>query len=293
MSPLFSSLFALFFAGSRGAAAGLPAGQAVVTVNGTPILQSEVMERLWKRHGPQTLDEMIDELLLRQAAAKRGLKVDSADVDKRVAKLEDQFGSRALLLAQLEQADSSLAKVRADLADEILRERLIAQAKGLLVAAAELEEAFQKNKDKLGRPEAVHLRHILVETADEAKDVVVKLKSGADFKALARERSLAASGKAVGGDYGFVARGMLPSEIDQIAFAMKPGETRIVPGPRGQHVLQVLEARPAKPVRLAEVKDDLRELLLTEKIRKAAPDYLRELRRQAEIKTPGAAPPAP
>jgi parvulin-like peptidyl-prolyl isomerase len=103
---------------------------------------------------------------------------------------------------------------------------------------------------------------------------------------------LAASGKAAGGDYGFVARGMLPAEIDDIAFAMKTGEIRIVPGPRGFHVLQVLEKRPAKVAVFAEVKDDLRDMLLAEKIKKAAPEYLAELRHKADIKPGDAAPAA-
>jgi parvulin-like peptidyl-prolyl isomerase len=136
------------------------------------------------------------------------------------------------------------------------------------------------------------LHHILVATESDAKAIVEKIKSGADFKTLAREKSLAASGKAAGGDYGFVARGMLPPEIDEIAFGLKPGEIKIVPGPRGSHILQVLEMRPAKPATFAGIKDDLRDMLMAEKIKKAAPSYLTELRQKAEIKASDAVPDA-
>ncbi len=290
MNAICASLALLLAA--RAAAAPVGSDQVLVRVNGVPIRQSEVVERLLKRYGAQAVDEMIDETLLRQAAKKEGITADDAEVNRRLTKLQDQFGSRDLFISQLEQAGSSLAKVKDDLADEIVRERLVIKAKGLSVSADELKKAFDENKDKLGAPEAVHLRHILVATQAEAEDIVKKIKGGADFKTLAREKSLAASGKAAGGDYGFVARGMLPPEIDEIAFTMKPGEIRIVPGPRGRHVLQVLETRPAKPAVFAQVKGDLRDMLMSEKIKKAAPDYLADLRRKADIKTADSVAPA-
>ena len=51
-------------------------------------------------------------------------------------------------------------------------------------------------------------------------------------------------------------------------------------------MIQTLETRPAKPAVFAEIKGDLREMLLAEKIKQAAPGYLRELRGAAELKRP-------
>ncbi len=290
MNRFFASLALLLAA--RVAAAPVGMDQVLVRVNSVPIRQSEVVERLLKRYGAQAVDEMIDETLLRQAAKSGEIAAPDAEVGRRLTKLQEQFGSRELFISQLEQAGSSVAKVKEDLSDEIVRERLVVKAKSLSTDDDELKKAFDENKDKLGSPESVHLRHILVATDAEAQDVVAKIKAGADFKTLATEKSLAASGKASGGDYGFVARGMLPAEIDEIAFSMKTGEIRVVPGPRGRHVLQVLEKRPAKPAVFSEVKNDLRDMLLAEKIKKAAPDYLAELRRKADIKTDETAAPA-
>lgn len=272
--------------------AAAPADPELVRVNGVPIRRSEVVERLLKRYGAQTVDEMVDELLLRQAAAAQKLTAPEAEIERRLARLKAQFGSPELFMSQLEQAGTSLSRLREDIAEEIVRERLVAKAGSLSVSDAELKTAFEENKDKLASPPAVHLRHILVKTEAEAKELVGRVKAGADFVALAREKSLAASGKAAGGDYGFVSRGMLPPEIDEIAFGLKPDELRVVPGPRGQHILQALEHRPGKPAVFEEVKTDLRELLLTDKLKKAAPEYLAELRRKADLAAPGAPAPA-
>ena len=277
-----SATLAVLLLAARASAAPQP-DKVLVRVNGVPIRRSEVIDRLLKRYGAQALDEMIDETLLRQSEKSYGIVPDEKEVERRLTKLQDQFGSRALFLSQLEQAGSSISQVKSELSDEIAREQLVIKAEKLSVSDDELKKAFEANKDKLGQPEAVHLRHILVKTKAEADELVQKIRDGADFKALAREHSLAASGKAAGGDYGFVARGMLPDEIESIAFAMKPGEIRVVPGPRGQHILQVLGRREAKPAVFSEVKDDLREMLMSQKIKQAAPDFLAGLRRKADI----------
>jgi foldase protein PrsA len=283
MKSIYASV-SFILAASAAWGAAPAADQILVQVNGTPIRRSELVSRLLGRYGAQTVDEMIDELLMRQAAQKGAITADEAAINRRVTKLQERFGSRELFLSQLEQAGSSVAKLKFDLADEIVREKLVVKAKALKVTDEELKKAFDANKDGLGQPEAVHLRHILVKTQAEADTVAEKVKSGADFAALARDKSLAASGKSAGGDYGFVARGMLPDEIEKIAFGMKAGELKTVPGARGVHVLQVLDRRPAKVAVFGEVKEDLREMLLQEKIKKAAPEYLSDLRRAADIK---------
>ncbi|MBI5245693.1 MAG: peptidyl-prolyl cis-trans isomerase [Elusimicrobia bacterium] len=281
---LAAAVLAAFASSAR---AAVPGDFDVVRVNGTAIRQSEVLDRLWKRYGSQTLEEMVDELLLRQAATSKKISAADAEVDRRFARLQAQFGSKELLVSQLEQAGTTVAKVKEDLADEIVRERLVVETKGLKIGDDELKKAFDANKDKLGKPEAVHLRHILAKNEAEANELAAKIKGGADFTVLAREKSLAASGKAAGGDYGFVSRGMLPPEIDAVAFGLNPGEIKIVAGPRGQHLLQAVEKRPSSPAVFAEVKDDLREMLLAEKIKDASGPFLLELRRKADIKTPG------
>lgn len=274
-------------------AAVLAAGPAsaedrqVVKVNGTPIRQSEVMERLWKRFGPATLEEMVDELLLRQEAVEQKVQADAAVVDKRLARIKAQFEDPGAFERQLKENDTSVEKVRAEIAEQVQLEELLKRKAGIAVKDQELKQAFDKHKEKLGAPPAVHLRHILVKTEAEAKDIVAQAKAGKDFTELAREKSLAPTGKLKGGDYGFVSKGVLPREIDEVAFAMKSNELRIISSPRGFHILQALEKRAAKPAAFSEVKDDLREMLLTEKMKAVLPGFLQELRRKAKIEPQG------
>lgn len=259
----------------------------IVKVNGTPIRQSEVLERLWKRYGPETVEEMIDDLLLRQAAESRKVKAEPSEVEKRLAKVRSQFPDPKIFESQLQQSGMTLEKLKGEIAGQLSREKLVSAALKLGVKDEELKKAFDEHKEQLGVPAGVHLRHILVKTEGEAKEIVDKVKGGADFRALAKEKSLAPTAQ-LGGDYGVVSRGMLPEDIEAIAFQMKQDELRTLPSAKGWHVLQALEKRPAAPAEFGKVKDDLRDMLLQQKIRQALPDYLKELRQKAEIKTQGA-----
>ncbi|MBI5630597.1 MAG: peptidyl-prolyl cis-trans isomerase [Elusimicrobia bacterium] len=276
--------FIAFLAAFMPLSASAQSDREVVKVNGTPIRQSEVLDRLWKRYGPETLEEMIDELLLRQAFQSRNLKVSPAEVEKRVARIRGSFADPKVFESQLQQFGSSLEKFKAEVSEQLSQEKLLIQERKLSVNEGELKKAFEARREELGTPEAVHLRHMLVKSEAEARELAAKIQKGADFAALAREKSIAPTGKLTGGDYGFVSRGMLPPDIETIAFAMKKEEIKLLPTAKGFHLLQALDKKPAVPAEYGKVKDDLRQMLLQEKVKAALPDYLKDLRQRAEVK---------
>ena len=108
----------------------------IVKVNGTPIRQSEVFDRLWKRYGSETLDEMVDELLLRQAVLNAKIQVSPSEVDRRLSKVRAQFSDPKLFEAELAGAGSSVDKLKVELREHLSREKLITAQKKLSVPAA-------------------------------------------------------------------------------------------------------------------------------------------------------------
>ena len=69
----------------------------------------------------------------------------------------------------------------------------------------------------------IRASHILVDKHSQALKVLEELKSGEDFKALARRHSTCPSGKR-GGDLGFFGRGQMVREFERAAYALKEGE---------------------------------------------------------------------
>jgi parvulin-like peptidyl-prolyl isomerase len=263
----------------------MAADKEVIKVNGTAIRQSEVVERLWKRYGPATLEEMVDELLLRQAAADQKIKADPKQVERKFERVKRQVGGGepGSFERQLAENGTTVEKVKAQIAEELVLTEVVRRKSNVTVKDDEVKKAFDLHKEKLGTPPAVHLRHILVKTESEAKDIIAKVNGGGDFKKLAAEKSLAPTGKLKGGDYGFISRGTLPQEIDAIAFQMKPGELRALPTDRGWHVLQAVAQRAGEAAVFSKVREDLKELILTEKVKATLPAYLQELRSKASI----------
>jgi peptidyl-prolyl cis-trans isomerase C len=113
--------------------------------------------------------------------------------------------------------------------------------------AAETDEAMHKVYDEavkqMGGEEEVHARHILVATEDEAKAIEDQLKKGADFAALAKEKSKD-PGAADGGDLGYFTKDQMVPEFSEVAFRLDKGQiSDPVHTQFGWHIIQVEDKR--------------------------------------------------
>ena len=89
---------------------------------------------------------------------------------------------------------------------------------------------------------------------------------------------------AEGGDLGFFGKDMLPKPIEELVFAMKPGEVRgPVRADRGFHVIKLVDRKikDAKP--LDDVKDDIRMQLRQKDMERQTKIYLTELRKKTLV----------
>ncbi len=89
----------------------------------------------------------------------------------------------------------------------------------------------------------VRASHILVNTEQEANDLLAQLKAGKKFAELAKQSSTCPSGKA-GGDLGFFGRGQMVREFEEAAFSMKKGQVSApVRTPFGYHIIMVTDTK--------------------------------------------------
>ncbi|MEM4728194.1 MAG: peptidylprolyl isomerase [Thermoplasmata archaeon] len=69
----------------------------------------------------------------------------------------------------------------------------------------------------------VRASHILVETEQEAYQILDQLRAGRSFAALARQYSKCPSGQR-GGDLGYFTRGKMVREFEDVVFALQKGQ---------------------------------------------------------------------
>ena len=112
----------------------------------------------------------------------------------------------------------------------------------------------------------VRARHILLASEEEARAVITELDAGADFEALAREKSTGPSGPD-GGDLGYFTRGRMVPAFEAAAFALDVGAYTSEPVRTdfGWHVIKLDDRRQVQPPAFADVEQQIRSVLLRER----------------------------
>lgn len=174
----------------------------------------------------------------------------------------------------------------------LLMDTLLDQEGKAAVTDAALKQVYDDAAKQISGEQEVHARHILVETEDKAKDIIAKLKKGADFAELAKKESKD-PGASDGGDLGFFTKDQMVPEFSAAAFALEPGKiSDPVKSQFGWHVIKVEEKRARKAPPFDQVKPQLEAFV----VRKAQAEYVAKLRADAKIERldqkPDAAKPA-
>lgn len=105
-------------------------------------------------------------------------------------------------------------------------------------------------------PLEYHAAHILVETEEEAQDLIAQYEDGTDFAKLARDNSTGPSGPN-GGDLGwFTADKMVPAFSTAVAEMEPDTISAPVQTEYGWHVIKLIETRQEKPT-LEEVRPEI------------------------------------
>jgi peptidyl-prolyl cis-trans isomerase C len=156
-----------------------------------------------------------------------------------------------------------------------------AYLEGKVYKAVTEDEAKKAYDDtiKQAKPEAeIHVRHILVDTEDEAKAIAERLKKGEDFATVAKEKSKDPNSE--GGDLGFIGRGQTVKPFEDAAFALSVGQiSEPVHTPFGWHIIKVEEKRDQPPPAFDQVKDEI----ITQLVQQKAQEVVGDLRKAAKI----------
>jgi parvulin-like peptidyl-prolyl isomerase len=97
----------------------------------------------------------------------------------------------------------------------------------------------QKLEEALRKDDTVNAEKIR-----KAEAAAAELKAGKDFKQVALAYSEDPNVASTGGDRGMIGRGLLPAEVEEAAFRMRPGEiSGVIRSALGYHVVMVSDRR--------------------------------------------------
>ncbi len=239
------------------------------------------------------LQDLIDHELLRVKAKAHAetLRVDPAEIDARIQRLEQRFGSREALETSLkEESPPGIEGLRGRIAARIQQERYVESriAPLSVVTKEEAREWFGNHAAELSLPERVELRHVFVATlerpAREARAILETALADSeagrsDFATLAATLSEDPASKNRGGSLGWMTRKRLPEDLADAVFALPIGKPTLLQSRTGWHLMEVTARKPAGPRSFEQAEAEVMAALSAQRRLRAVRDFRDALRR--------------
>jgi peptidyl-prolyl cis-trans isomerase C len=303
--------------GEDGSTAGsMEGGALVVTVNGRELYENEIeqevariqtqlsgrvpmqqLESMGEVIRQQAVNNMINRVLLEQAADREKIEIPEEQVKERADQVKSGFGSDEAFKEQLDASGLTEAGFQQEVELALRIEALLDSQTDDLQATDEsdVRDFYDTNIERFKKPEQVQASHILIpfgETDGEPEkaakrekidSLLTEIRSGADFAQLASEHSSCPS-KARGGDLGFFGKGQMVKEFEDTAFGMGIGDvSSIVETQFGYHIIKVTGHQDASTVPFEDAKGDILAYMEGQSKQQAVGTYIDSLRTDANI----------
>ncbi len=230
------------------------------------------------------LDQLIEQRLILQEARRRNTMPAETQVEAQLQEIKRNFPAESDFEQALAQRNLTLVDLKDRLRTNLALRNLMAKVAPVAVADTEIEQYFREHRTEFDKPEQAHVKHILLDDERLAEFVRGRLRRGESFDSLALQYSKDPGSREKGGDLGFVSRGQLVPEFEQVAFALQPKEiSTIVKTQFGYHLIQVIERRPPQPANLAQARDQIRTVLQSSRQEAAFQAWLKAVKAQAKI----------
>jgi foldase protein PrsA len=254
--------------------------KVVAKVNDENITQSQLNEELNKQYGYETLQNLINQVLVLQEAKKKNITVNEKEIEEEIYKTALNMGGIEKLKDQLKARKVNFndykQKVKLDL---LLRKLVVSE-----LSEDELRVFYDNIKGSLPM---VEVSFIMVPDKDLANSIIDNLKRGASFEKISETYSQDPLTKDTKGYAGFLLRGDISNAsptfkaLDEAIFkAPKRGE---IIGPieinyKGQKLYYIVKYINVLQS-YQEVKPKLQEILAQQK----SNEYIQKLRKNANI----------
>jgi peptidyl-prolyl cis-trans isomerase SurA len=255
------------------------------------------------------LNELINNQILIDHAARAAISVSEAEVDTRVARLQSPY-SKEEFEKKLKDQGLEMGDLRQQVRQDVVLTKLINKEidSRISVSDAEIAGYYERNQSNFkvpetqyhlaqievsstGTPEALDLKNGETKTLAMARKIqalYARLLSGEDFAALARQYSEDPKTAEGGGDMGFIPASALNAnpQLKQAVAALKINQfSRILRDRDGYHIVKLLgrEEGGLHPLSDVRVQNSIRQTLRNEKEQLLKAAYIEDLRNRAKV----------
>lgn len=266
----------------RGSDGGSLEGVAA-KVNGEEVTKQEVYDIMFEQGGDSLLDNLITEKLIAQEVKKNDIQVDEASVDEELTQFKADFGGEEAFNSALAQYGYTEETIKSQIRTQLEVSKLFESRMDL--SEAKQKEYFEQNQARYDTAEQLEISHILLDSQEEADKLLVELKAGADFAAVAQENSGDTGSKDNGGSIGFVSRGQgLDQAFEEAAFQLDKGEmSGVVQSSFGYHIIKVTDKKEAVKATYEDNKEEVKKSMVEEEVNTKAQEWLEGLKESATI----------
>ncbi len=241
----------------------------------------------------EALNQIIENKLILQAANEQGLEANESAVDDRLKEIKSRFPDEETFLETLKRDGTRYDDFVDQVRDQLLIKALIGRqvTSRVIVSPKEVEAYYEKNKEKFGGQEEVHLYHIMVKkdpdnmflSKETTQQILNKINSGDDFQQLATSYSEGPNANK-GGDLGWVKKGKLIEALSEAAFSLpEGGVSELVESQGAFHILKVTERKNPEVKSLPEVEGLVENAVFREKANDMSRKWMASLREKAYI----------
>jgi parvulin-like peptidyl-prolyl isomerase len=235
----------------------------------------------------QGLEYLIRRAEFEQKADDLDVSVSDKQVDERLEQLKKQFygGSDKKFKSSLKKLLLTEEQVKSDVRAQLLEEQLYKKVtEDVKVTDEEIEAFYKKNKGQYEQAATREVRHILVKTKPKADALHKQLQGGADFAKLAKKNSQDPGSKGQGGKL-TVSKGQTVPPFDKSAFSLDKNElSKPIKTQYGWHIVQAMSGvKKASTTPLPQVKEAIKQQLLSEKKTKEMREWIEGLKKEFDV----------
>lgn len=156
--------------------------------------------------------------------------------------------------------------------------------KHIKVTDEEIRRHYNANLATFRKALEVLLHQILVKDKDKAYEIRKRLTNTPQkFKEIAKKESISREASN-GGEMGYFEKGVLPKDMEDVVFSLKINTiSPVVESPYGYHIFKVTHKKKERLLYLKKVEAEIRNKILSDKLRRAYEDLVSRLKKQLNI----------